>query len=225
MNDLESRNSRAAKQILLLLGYAVYIAGVVFGDVMYLGMIRHLFPEGTLFYWFSMIGGVTTAASAIVLLLAKTYLFAPGLQTWGAVTFWLVEIATLGLNTILSFQLGSGLQPADGSWLGLWAEFSPASPIIAVLGWGLVFMLDPAAKLRHAQLELDADLTDELAKQLRLAARAPAVKGGVEQGAQRIAEEYMQRLTGVPVVSLPPDPGMLGIEDDQGADEHPFLPG
>jgi hypothetical protein len=187
-----NRNARALKGLALFGAAVVYCGAVIYGDIMFIEVMKNVFPTGPL-GTLALIGALMTAASAIILPIALHFWFSPGLQFVSGVIFWLVDVAALGLNSILAYSRAGG----DLETLASWEFFSPATPLLAVLGWGVMFLLDPSHKARHAALELESDLIDIHAQQLRQAAKSDEVHKLLTGGAQISAEELAYRLTGV----------------------------
>lgn len=188
---METRNGQAVRMVALAGAALVYAGAVIYGDVMFLTIMQTTFPDGLLGAM-AMAGAVMTAASALILPLALHFWFAPGLQYIAGIIFWSLDIAVLALNAMLAYAMatGSGL-------LATWAEFAPATPLLAVLGWGIMFLLDPSHKLRHAQLELESDLIDIHTEQLRQAAKDAGVSATITSGAKQRAADMAALLTGI----------------------------
>jgi len=107
--------------------------------------------------------------------------------------FWVVDVAALALNAILAYGVATGtIDPG----LMQWQQLSPATPLLAVIGWGVAFLLDPSHKLRHAQAELEADLIDIHAAQLRQAAKGEIIAETIITGAKQAAADTAAKLTG-----------------------------
>ena len=195
-----SRNMGAFK-ILALVGAALaYSGAVIYGDIMFLQTVHVAFPTSGIFGSLAIAGALVTALSALVLPVALHWWLAPGLQfVWGII-FWALDIAALALNSILAFQAASGgvLDP----FIETWRAWSPATPMLAVVGWGLVFLLDPSHKERHARAELEADQIDAYAERLRAAAKSPEVSAVITEAARLAAWDFAQRLNGAHL----PDP-------------------
>ena len=187
-----TRTQKALKSLAVALAALTYCGAVIYGDVMFISVMQAAFPAGILGD-LALAGAVMTAVSAITLPIALHYWLSPGLQFIGGVAFWVADIIVLALNSILAFAIATG-QPSP---LQAWSDLSPATPLLAVLGWGLIFLLDPSHKLRHAQAELEADLIDIHADQLRDAARGNSVRATITTGAQDIAAQVAAALTGV----------------------------
>lgn len=188
---MESRNTSAMKMLALFAAALVYAGSVIYGDVMFLTIMQDAFPDGIL-GTLAMAGAVMTAASALILPLALHYWFAPGLQYVVGIIFWLIDIAVLALNSMLAYAVATG-----SDVLATWMPFSPATPLLAVIGWGVLFLLDPSHKLRHAQAELESDLIDIHTEQLRQAAKDAGVSATIQNGARQRAADMAALLTGI----------------------------
>lgn len=200
---MESRNTRAMKSLAIGLAALTYVGAVIYGDIMFLQVMGKAFPSGIIGA-LAMAGAVMTAVSAITLPLALHFWFKPGLQFIWGVIFWLLDVAVLGLNSILAFAIASGV--VTDSWLLIWGELSPATPLVAVFGWGLAFLFDPSQKLMHAKAEHEADLIDIYAEQMKQAAKEANTYEIIQRGAHQQAAQYAGYLTGtrIPVDKLPP---------------------
>jgi len=187
---MNSRNTKALQLIAVALAALTYCGAVIYGDIMFIQVMHSAFPSGVM-GTLALAGAVMTAMSAITLPIALHYWFAPGLQFMWGVIFWAVDIVALSLNAMLAYQVATG--GADTS-LAMWQTVSPATPMLAVIGWGIAFLLDPSHKLRHAQAELEADLIDIHAAQLRDAAQHQ--HAAITANAQRTAAETARALTG-----------------------------
>ncbi len=133
---MKSRNERALKTIAIALAALTYAGAVVYGDVMFLQVMRKAFPESGLLQTLAMAGAVMTAASALTLPLALHWWFAPGTQFIWGVVFWFADILALALNAMLAYQIAGG---AVDSLISQWQVLSPATPLLAVIGWALPF--------------------------------------------------------------------------------------
>lgn len=193
---MESRNTHALKQLSLFAAAAVYAGAVIYGDIMFLTVMASAFPDGILGA-LAMAGAVMTAASALILPLALHFWFAPGTQFIAGILFWVVDIVVLALNSMLAYAIAT-----NSGMLATWAEFAPATPLLAVFGWGVMFLLDPSHKLRHAQIELEADLIDIHTEQLRIAAKDAAVSNTISAGAKARASEMAALITGIRVKDI-----------------------
>jgi len=152
------RNTKALKALAVTGAALTYTGAVLYGDIMFISVMHVAFPSGIMGA-LATAGAIMTAVSAITLPIALHYWFAPGTQfVWGVI-FWFADIAALALNAMLAYAVATG---ASDPWIAQWQQLSPATPLLAVIGWGIAFLLDPSHKLRHAQAELEADLIDML---------------------------------------------------------------
>ncbi len=190
---MNSRNEQALKRIAIALAALTYAGAVVYGDIQFLSIMNKAFPIDGVLRALAMAGAVMTAASALTLPLALHWWFAPGLQFLWGIVFWVLDILALGLNAILAYQIAEGhVDPL----LATWQTFSPATPLLAVIGWGLAFLLDPSQKARHARAEMEADQIDTYAEQMRQAAKSDEVYQEILTAAKLHAREFAQSLHG-----------------------------
>lgn len=187
------RNSEGLKKVALFLAALTYAFAVIYGDIMFLGMVQDAFPDGFL-QAMAYFGAITTAISAIVLPLALHFWFAPGEQFIAGILFWLVDVAALALNSILAYQLALEI-PLD-DMLAIWYDLAPATPLLAVIGWGAMFLLDPSQKLRHAMAEIEANQIDAYKNHLTAANNSDEVYAILEAGARADAKRFSEYLTG-----------------------------
>lgn len=186
------RNTKALRTLAITGAALTYCGAVIYGDIMFISVMHTAFPDGLL-GTLATAGAVMTAVSAITLPLALHYWFAPGSQFLWGILFWLVDVSALALNAILAYAVATG---QSDPWVMQWGSLSPATPLLAVIGWGIAFLLDPSHKLRHAQAELEADLIDIHAAQLRQAAKGQDVAATITTGAQSAAADVASKLTG-----------------------------
>lgn len=200
---------------------AVYIGVVAFADILFLVLMGSIFPPGPLSA-LATFGAVAGGLSALVLPIALHHWFAPVKQFAFGVVFLAVEWAVLGLNVLLSYQVWEISQASPGlaridaltrlpDWLAGWAVFSPASPLVALIGWGVVYMLDPDIQLSWAKkikaiMEMKAEVAQhegEIEQRkiynahfLEAARTSPEVAERLRLGAARDAAIYAAKLTG-----------------------------
>lgn len=188
---MKSRNEQALKQLAVVMAALTYAGAVIYGDVMFLQVMSRVFPADGVLRVLALAGAVMTAASAIVLPAALHWWFAPGLQTVWGILFWLLDIAALGLNSILAYQTMSGR--ADP--MAAWQTISPATPLLAVVGWGIAFLLDPSHQKRQAIAEMEAAQIEIFAEQMRQAAQSEEVYREILDGARAQARRFAEALS------------------------------
>jgi hypothetical protein len=187
-----TQNTKALKGVALILSALVYVGAVAYGDIMFLQIMADTFPDGFM-GTLAMVGAVMTAVSAITLPLALHFWFTPGLQFIWGVAFWFLDVLVLALNSMLAYQYSTGVVDPT---LGLWGEFSPATPLLAVFGWGIAYLLDSSHRERHSELELQAELAETRRQQRLEAARSDDVFDIVKRGAIEDARNEASAKTG-----------------------------
>ncbi len=218
MNQLElDANQKGGGSVLKAFAWLVIISVVLYSEIMFLGIVSVIFPDGILRAG-ATIGAVATGASVLLLYAGKSRWFRPGTQLITAWVFTGVEVAILILNDILAFALHYG---TVDSYLALWKYLCPASPVVALVGWGLIIYLDPARKIAHMQMEMEdkmqaAQIQFELARfaaQMKLQYKFlshhaqylesgiddPSALKAIEEGAKNLTATTLTGLTGLPV--------------------------
>lgn len=197
---MKTRNEAALKFAAIALAALTYAGAVVYGDVQFLTVMEKAFPSDGVLRALAVAGAVMTAASALTLPIALHWWFSPGKQFLWGLLFWGLDIAVLGLNSILAYALAIG--GVDG-FLASWRELSPATPLLAVIGWGIAFLLDQSHATRHAELEMQADLNEIYAERKRQAAKSEAVYSVLLDSAIDDAREYAEKLGGRKMTTPP----------------------
>jgi len=147
---LQQIRASGAKTVLIVLAGIIYTVGVVYADVMFLGIVQAMFPSGFL-RTFAVVGAFLAGATALLLPMAVHYWFAPGAQKIVGYLFYAVDLAVMILNVVLAFQISRGAVDAN---LELWRGICPAVPVMCIIGWGLLYMLDNSHKIRDTQIAL-----------------------------------------------------------------------
>jgi hypothetical protein len=190
---VKSRNEQALKTIAITLAALTYAAAVLYGDVQFLTVMQSAFPNDPMLRALAMAGAVMTAVSAMTLPIALHWWFSPGLQFIWGVGFWLIDILALGLNAMLAYELATGV---INSIVATWQIVAPATPLLAVVGWGIAFLLDPSHRERHARAEMEANQIDTYADQMRKAANSEEVYAEILAAARLRAREFAESLSG-----------------------------
>lgn len=152
----QSRTQKAVIGFILVAIYLVYCVAALYGDIMFLMLVRDIFPSGILGS-IAIVGAIVTGVSAIILPPAKAFYIAPGKQEVLGWIFWAVEIAVLIMNTLLASEVAAGAIDPNLAW---WASLSPATPLISAIGWGLILSMDESNAVRKIFHELQSDFYD-----------------------------------------------------------------
>lgn len=151
-NDERGETSLAAAGFIKFIVFIIIIGVVIYSEFMFISIIQVALPGG-LGKSLALVGAVATGASVLTLVAAKLLWITPGGQLLWAWIFTGIEIAVMLMNDILAFALHQGPVTDQLAW---WLQVTPASPVIALVGWILVLMLDTAQRERHRDQELEA---------------------------------------------------------------------
>lgn len=180
----------------ILAGIVVYIIAVFFGDIMFLQVVHKIFPEG-IFGTAATLGALTTAFSSIALLLAIHFWVSPGAQFHVAIGFWFVNFIVLALNSMLAFQIQMNI----GHMMDFWLPISPATPVISIGGWGIIFLLDLSHFKRHAELEFAKHAQNNFLKKLREQGESEEVLDIIKRAAIAQANKIASEILDSPIVA------------------------
>jgi hypothetical protein len=207
---------RAFKGLAVFAGIMVYAGMLVYAGVHnYSLFVRGLREDLVIF---ALLGLFTLELSAVGLPLAIHFWTAPGVHRIAALVFYFADLALLAGNAILDFHLNAGealTQP-----MRLYLDFiAPATPLIVGLMWSVLFILDPANRLRDMEMELAAAARSALATRIAEAAKAADVNAIVEEAARAMALDLVARAVGRPILPAPKHSvnGAVPEPDDEGA--------
>lgn len=161
-NALEdmSANARAMLSGVQGLAFVIVVMGVIFGDVAFIWMFNDVFPAG-IWRIATYIGVFATTFSVIGLFIGKTHWFRPGGQIIWAWIFAGIELFVVIVNTIAAFSVARTVGHIDPN-LELWITYvSPATPLIAVIGWFLITWFSPERAISHKRMEMQDKLAAE----------------------------------------------------------------
>lgn len=189
---MKGRNGEGLKLFAIAGAALTYAGAVIYGDIMFLQVVSKTFPGSGVLQALAYAGAIVTAVSALILPIALHWWFSPGSQfIWGLI-FWGLDIFALGANSILAFEIATG---GKDSFIEVWQVMSPATPLLAVVGWGIAFLLDPSHKLRHAVSDMRAEQIDILADEMVKAAKSAEVKAIILEGAKKDARDFAESVT------------------------------
>jgi len=138
----------------------VYMAAIVFAEVMFIQIMQTVFPNGII-RWFAVIGAVMNGATACLMPFAKDKYFAPGKMHTIGLFLWSFDVLVMILNVLLAFEVQQGIK--TGGMFSWWYDFSPASPLMAVVTWGVLMVLSPEHEIHQKEMLRKVRLTDAYA--------------------------------------------------------------
>lgn len=152
-----SANAKAMMSSTKFIAYTIIAVVVLYCDVMFVSLMWDALPGGFLRI-FAVLGAFATGLSVIALIIGKALWFRPGGQLIWSWCFSALEIAISIMNVVVSVIVARGGH-LDGV-LGMWLEFAPATPVVALVGWILILYLDPERKQRHENMEMEDEQTE-----------------------------------------------------------------
>lgn len=237
-----SASEVGASKVVKAFVWLVVLGVVGYSEVLYLGIIGNLFPPGVL-YVACLLGAFCTGISVICLYAGKSVWFRPGTQLIAAWGFTVVEVVVLVMNDILAQAIRQ--QATIDQYLSLYKFCVPAVPVLALVGWGILFALDPAQKVKHARMEMadeqaemqlqfereqfDAKMEvqrqalDIMKQQLAAEIASQASIAHIQMGATRVASDAIKQLTGInPIAKQLTGPPPVSISQDTGPIQIPM---
>jgi hypothetical protein len=216
---------RALKKIVILLGVLVYLAGVVYAEVHGLNVLsKGVNPDFLMWAYIGMVAlGITAIALPIAL---HVWCFEP-MHRIAAFAFYALDIALLGINSFVDF--GVNTNEVLPQWAQLYADFvMPSTPVIAAVGWSVLFLLDPATKALIVAHTLRASIREALSQRIITAAKGENVTEAVNNAARLEVDKSLSDLFGRSAVVIPSkrtyeqeaDTPILEEPTDTGEDDH-----
>ncbi len=180
---LSESKDRALKGMAVAASVLVYVAGLVYAGVHNYTLMTRGVPADLLIW--AILGVVALEISALILPIALHWWTHSPMQRFAAFGFYLVDLGLLFFNVVTDYGLTAGTDlPA---WAGLYLSYIvPATPLLAALGWSIIWLLDPSERERAMQESLKASTREALSAKIAVAAREADIEGLVEQAARRM---------------------------------------
>lgn len=241
-----SASEVGASSVIKFFVWLVVVGVVIYSEVLYLGIIGVLFPAGVMF-GACILGAFATGISVLCLYAGKSHWFRPGVQLIASWGFTAVEVTILILNDVLAMAIHNG--GAIDQYLTLYRFFVPAVPVLSLIGWGILFAVDPARKIKHAQMEMQDEFAMQeleferekfnaqmevrrqamgfMKEQLAAEIASSASINQIQQGANRAANDAIRQLTGitpVPKQLTAPSVSINPLQDTGPIQQLPITP-
>jgi hypothetical protein len=190
---MQESRQRAIRNFVILAGMLVYLAGVVYAEVHGFSILsKGVNPD---FLMWAYLGMVALGISAIALPLAlHTWTF-EAMHRMAAFGFYVLDIALLGINSFVDF----GVNTAETlpQWAHIYANYiMPATPVIAAVGWCVLFLLDPSSRAMTLRHTLRESLREALGQQIIEAAKRGEVTQVVNVAARLEVDKTLSDLFG-----------------------------
>lgn len=161
MNEwLKEIRSRDSGEIVKYAIIGIYWAAIVFAEVMFIQIMQDVFPEGIV-RGFAIVGAVMNGATACLMPFAKDKYFAPGKMHTAGLLLWGLDVVIMFLNVLLAFEVQQGIK--TGGMFSWWYDFSPASPLMAVVTWGVLMVMSPEHELHQKEMLRKTHMADAYA--------------------------------------------------------------
>jgi hypothetical protein len=196
---MKESTRRAIRTLVILMGVAVYLAGVVYAEVHGFSVLsKGVQPD--MLIW-AYLGMIALGISAVALPLALHVWTFDAMHRIAAFLFYVVDIALLGVNSFVDFSTNTG--ETLPQWAQMYADFIlPATPVIAAVGWSILFLLDPATKALIQKQTLKASIRESLSQRIIQAAKSGTVNARVDAAAQVEVDEALSSLFGKKAVVI-----------------------
>lgn len=180
--------TRAIKALVLFASMLVYLAMLLYSGVYNWSLMSKGVPPDLLIW--AGLGVVALEISAVFLPLALHFWTHAPLQRFAALGFYAVDLALIMFNVILDYgEISGGFIPG---WLGIYLAYGvPSTPIIAGLGWSVLWLLDPSQKERATVETLRASTKEVLAARIAEQAKTADISLLIDQAAAQLAREVI----------------------------------
>lgn len=193
-NIMTKGRDAAVKSIAIGAGIIVYLGMLAYSGVHnYSVMTRGI--QGDMIIW-ALLGVMALEVSAAALPLALHYWCYADLHRIAAFAFYAVDITLIVGNVILDNAITAGeTLPA---WIKIYQFYgAPIVPIIAGLGWSVLFLLDPSQKERATSETLKAATREALSVRIAEAAKGADISEAVDKAAGEMARSIIMETLGV----------------------------
>lgn len=191
----EGRN-RALKALAIFAGILVYLGMIIYSGIHNYSLMTAGVPPDLLIW--AVVGVIALEITAVALPIALHWWTHSALQRIATFGFYFLDLALIFLNVVLDFAINAGSTPP--AWMQYYLFYGvPATPVIAGLGWSILFLLDPSQRERGMVEGLRASTREALATRIALAARSADIDEMVEHAAQHMAFDIVQATLGAPV--------------------------
>jgi hypothetical protein len=223
---LKENNRYAFKYLAITLSLVVYLAGLLYGAVRSYTLFASTVDSDLL--PLAVIGIVALELSALALPLAVHFWTAPGSQRLAALGFYVLDLALIVGNSILDAAHHSGV--ILPTFLLAYSTYAvPALPVLCMIGWALIWALDPYSRERDMAETVKAATHEALMSQIQKAAESVDISRAVEDAANEAARalvgETLGRAPRVPTQPATPMPvstsPMLAMGDGEEMPDFP----
>lgn len=235
-NVIKEGKHRAIMALVMLASILVYLAMLLYSGVHNWSLMTKGVPEDMLIW--AALGVVALEVSAVFLPLALHHWTHGPLHRIAALAFYALDAGLIFLNVVLDYAIVSGSDVPG--WMTMYLSYIvPATPIIAGMGWSILWLLDPAQRERATVENLRSSTREALAVRIANEAANADVNALVQAAASRVARQIVRETLGIedgrqlppPVIDAEPLTRLRveraairggnngGVDPDEGDDE------
>lgn len=200
-DTMSEGNSRALRTLAIIAGISVYLGMILYSAVHNWRLLTTgIAPEMVI--WAGL-GVVALEISALALPIAIHWWTHDPLQRMAAFGFYALYLGLIFFNVVLDYAINTG--GSIPGWMEMYLFYVvPATPLIAGIGWSVLFLLDPSQKERSMIEGLRAATRQALAGRVAEAARNADLSDQVEQAASIMAGDIIRATLGASVSATRP---------------------
>lgn len=166
-----------------VLAYLVYLAGALFATITFSQHVSNQFPAQPILYLMAFAGAWANFFSLGIMPIAKEYWVSGTSMTIAAWAFWVIEFLIVVLNTLAAY---------GSDWAAWWTSLSPASPVIVIGIWGMLWYLNPEAKAHQDQVNFYLEAQKDFQNKLRRSMKSAKIQQIMDDGAAQAAEQFAE---------------------------------
>ena len=190
---MKENSRRALRGLAVFLSLVIYLAGLVYAGVRSYSLFAATIDPSLL--PLAVLGIVALEMSAVALPLAIHYWTAPGAQRLVAMGFYGLDLTLVIANAILDAAHHSGtLLPGFLTAYGIYAM--PALPVVCMVGWALLWALDPSSREHDMVESVRAATHEALLSQIQKATESVDISQAVETAAGEAARALVGETLG-----------------------------
>lgn len=193
---MKDNHHKAFKGVAIRLSIVVYLAGLVYAAVRSYSLFAATIEPNLL--PLAVVGIVALELTAVALPLTIHFWSQPGPQRLAATAFYLFDLTFIAFNAVL--DAGRHSHSILPDFLTAYSVYIlPALPLLCMLGWSLLWLLDPSSRERDMRESVKAATHEALLSQIQQAVE----QADIAQAVQNAANEAARGLVGETLGSTP----------------------
>lgn len=187
---LQEGKSRAIKAIVIFLGMVIYCGGVLYSAVHNWNLLVGGVPDSMVLW--AAIGVVALELTALTLPLALHYWTFDAMHRIAAFAFYFADLALIIANVVIDYSMNTGAAADMPFWLSMYKFYGvPGVPVFCIVGWSVLFLLDPSSRQKAMVENLRASTQTALAARIAEAAKHADVSGAVDAAARDLTRQIV----------------------------------